>query len=134
VCDEWKTHSGFKQWFDENYIEGYSLDKDILVKGNKLYSPDTCCFVPVEINNLLIKRKKHRGDLPIGVGRMNGRYRAFLHKKHLGMFDTIIEAFNAYKNAKEKEIKYIASLYFNKGLISKRVFNALISRTIEITD
>lgn len=46
---------------------GWALDKDILVKGNKIYSPETCCFVPQEINNLFTKRKSCRGTLPIGV-------------------------------------------------------------------
>lgn len=46
VCEEWWTASNFKKWFDENYVEGYQLDKDILVKGNKVYGPNTCCFVP----------------------------------------------------------------------------------------
>ena len=39
VCDEWLVFSNFKRWFDENYVKDYQLDKDILVKGNKIYSP-----------------------------------------------------------------------------------------------
>lgn len=58
VCDEWRLFSVFKKWFDENYIEGYELDKDILVKGNRVYSPETCCFVPKEINVLFSKNKR----------------------------------------------------------------------------
>lgn len=134
VCDDWKTHGKFKEWFDENYIEGYSLDKDIIKKGNKVYSPDTCCFVPSAINSLVIKRKKGRGDLPIGVGRANGRYRAFLHKRHLGMFDNPTDAFMAYKKAKEDEIRETALLYYQKRLITERVYNALLNHKVEITD
>ena len=55
-CDEWKSFSAFKMWFDNpanGYKDGYCLDKDILIKGNKIYSPSTCCFVPNEINVLL---------------------------------------------------------------------------------
>ena len=48
-------------------MEGWQLDKDILIKGNKIYSPDTCCFVPSEINNLFVGCNKSRGSLPIGV-------------------------------------------------------------------
>lgn len=69
VCDEWLLFSNFKRWFDENYIDGYCLDKDIIVKGNKVYSPDTCCFVPKCINSLLTNRKMHRGLEPIGVSK-----------------------------------------------------------------
>ena len=46
---------------------GWELDKDILVKGNKIYSPDTCCFVPKEVNTVFTKRQSKRGDYPIGV-------------------------------------------------------------------
>lgn len=52
VCQEWHLFSTFKEWFDKHYVEGWHLDKDILVKENKVYSPETCCFVPSEINAL----------------------------------------------------------------------------------
>lgn len=52
VCEEWLTFSNFKKWFDKHYVEGWHLDKDVIVKNNKIYSPLTCCFVPREINNL----------------------------------------------------------------------------------
>lgn len=56
VCDEWLYYSNFKRWSDENYRDGYELDKDILAKKAKLYSPVTCVFVPHYINSLVIKR------------------------------------------------------------------------------
>ena len=52
VCDEWMLFSTFERWFNEHYILGWELDKDILVKGNTIYAPETCCFVPHEINLL----------------------------------------------------------------------------------
>ena len=58
VCKEWYSLTAFKKWFDKNYIEDYELDKDILIEGNKLYSPDTCCFVPKEINRLFENKPK----------------------------------------------------------------------------
>ncbi len=67
VASEWHNFQNFAKWYDENYIEGYELDKDILIKGNKLYSPDTCVFVPPYINTLFIKADKARGSLFIGV-------------------------------------------------------------------
>ena len=67
VCDEWKVFSHFDSWFNEHYREGYDLDKDILVQGNKVYSPSTCCFVPHRINALLINCEASRGKCKVGV-------------------------------------------------------------------
>lgn len=99
----------FAKWFDENYnfktMNKWHLDKDILVKGNKVYSPETCCFVPAEINSLFIKRDSCRGYLPIGVRKSGKVFQARLNKtnisEHLGTFKTPEEAFEAYKTAKE---------------------------------
>ena len=67
VCEEWKTYSKFKEWFEEHYVEGWALDKDILIKGNKEYGPLACCYVPPQINSLFTKRTRGRGPYPIGV-------------------------------------------------------------------
>jgi len=60
VTEEWLNFQNFAEWFEKNYnpeiMERWSLDKDILVKGNKVYSPETCCFVPYEINNKFTSR------------------------------------------------------------------------------
>ena len=145
VCDEWLDFSNFKKWFntiDNGYREKYQLDKDILVKGNKVYSPQTCCFVPMELNTLLTKRHNCRGVLPIGVSiyiqNKNTLYKASISKCHkhihLGYFSTPIEAFNAYKTAKEKHIKELAEKYFQEGKITEKVYNALMKYEVEITD
>ena len=58
VCEEWLCYENFKKWYDKNYYrvenEIMNLDKDILVKGNKIYSPETCCFVPKRLNVLFV--------------------------------------------------------------------------------
>ena len=138
VCDEWHTFSRFKEWFDEHYTEGYHLDKDILTKGNKVYSPHTCCFLPIDLNSLLTTCKKSRGQYPIGVSIHGTKYQSYLHKKnklaHLGTFDTPYDAFNAYKIAKEQYIKELAETYFQEGKITKKVYDALMKYEVEITD
>ena len=138
VCDEWLSFVNFRIWHDSNYIEGYHLDKDILVKGNKIYSPDTCCFVPQEINTLLISCKSHRGVLPIGVCVYGSRFQSYYWRKcnqvYLGVFDTPEEAFYAYKTAKEAYIKEVAQEYYDAGKITKRVYDALVNYKVEITD
>lgn len=52
VCDEWHNFQVFAKWFDVNYVNGLHLDKDIKVKGNKIYSPDYCSFVTLSENNI----------------------------------------------------------------------------------
>lgn len=78
VCEEWKCFANFEKWFKENHIAGYCLDKDILFKNNKMYSPQTCCFVPNEINCILTKRQNKRGDLPIGVRYSDSKKKVYI--------------------------------------------------------
>lgn len=138
VCNEWLYFSNFKKWFEENYVDGYALDKDILIKGNKVYSPQTCCFVPQEINKLLLKHDRKRGEYPIGIHKDRNNYVVLLSRygkqEYLGTFKTPEEAFYVYKEAKEAHIKEVADEYYSKGLITKRVYDALYRWTIEITD
>lgn len=140
VCNEWLLFSNFKKWFDDatnGYKNGYHLDKDILIKGNKVYSPETCCFVPASINSLLTNRKNFRGEYPIGVRQAkNGKFiaRSCGEKRHIGVYNTIKEAFNAYKLAKEKHIKELAEKYFQEGKITHKVYIALMKYEVEITD
>lgn len=139
VCDEWLLFSNFKRWFDENYIDGYVLDKDILLKNNKVYSPDTCCFVPKCINSLLTNRKMHRGLEPIGVSKTyNGVFVANISingkKRTIARCNNQEEAFITYKQAREKHIQEVAVEYYSQGKITERVYNALINYRVEITD
>lgn len=142
VCDEWLNFSGFLHWFlntENSTIDGYHLDKDILVKGNKVYSPDTCCFVPNEINVLFTKRGSCRGNLPIGVTKAtkSKNYEASISKgkqEYIGTYGTPEEAFNAYKIEKEKWIKEQAVNFFNDGKIAKNVYEALMRYEVKITD
>ena len=148
VCDEWKYYPNFKKWYDENYyeIEGQrmELDKDILNKRNKVYSPETCFFVPRHINSLFIKKDANRGDLPVGV-HWNKKNRKFMvqcsvfdkniggHKrKYLGLYNDVKEAFDAYKIAKEKNIKQVADYY--KDHIPKKLYEAMYIYEVEIDD
>lgn len=136
MCEEWLTFSNFKHWFDEHYIDGWELDKDILVKGNKEYSPDKCCFVPHEINGMLAKTDSKRGKYPIGVNKHGNGFRArvlALNKKvNIGTYKTSEEAFNAYKQVKEEHIRLLAEKWKEK--LDHRVYNALYNYKVEITD
>lgn len=140
VCNEWLSFSNFKRWFDNNNIGGYALDKDILIKGNKCYSPTTCCFVPIEINSMVTTSKGVRKSNLIGTSYRKDckKYCAYTSIKdkrvNLGVYNTQEEAFIAYKKAKEQNIRDVAQEYFDKGLIAKNVYNALMKYKVEKTD
>jgi hypothetical protein len=140
VCEEWFYYSNFKKWFYERYVRNsnQSLDKDILVKGNKVYSPETCCLVPPRINYLILTTRGKRGQYPIGVHFKDGFFVAQLNENgtiiDLGRHSTPEDAFQAYKRAKEAYIAYQAQLSFVKGQIDERTLNALLNYKIEITD
>lgn len=138
---EWLLMTGFVK--DASQMKGYGLkgwqlDKDILQKGNKLYSRDTCCFVPAEINLLLIKCDKARGEWPVGVcfDKQSGKFMAKLRingkQKHLGLFTSPEQAFQTYKTAKEAHIKAVAQKW--QHLLDERVFQALMVYEVNIND
>ena len=133
-------------WFNENYYkiagEKMELDKDILYKGNKIYSRDTCIFVPKRINSLFTKRDNARGKDPIGVKpSRSGNYETYCHDRYgkyinLGTYDTKEEAFHVYKEHKEKVIKEVIDSY--KGKIPEphysRLKTAMYNYKVEIDD
>lgn len=133
ICDEWIKFSNFKTWFDNNYVDGYEIDKDILVQGNKVYSPDTCCFVPRRINTLLLNKQRTNTSGMIGIFKNeNETYSANITmcevKKHLGTFKTAGEASEAYVKAKTEYATKVVNEYFNNGLIGENVRDAIIKR------
>jgi hypothetical protein len=136
VCNEWHNFQIFANWFQQNSVEGFVLDKDILIKGNKIYSPETCAFVPEEINYLFLKCNKKRGVYPIGVSLVHNKFQVTLRKNkktfNLGRFNTIEEAFQVYKDAKEQHIKEVADKW--KDFIDPRVYQAMYNYKVEITD
>ena len=113
-----------------------NLDKDILIKNNKIYSPETCVFVPHDINSLFTKANTKRGKYPIGVHFKRNKYHVQIQKYkqviHLGTYDTSEEAFTVYKIAKENYIKEIADKY--KDLIPKKLYDAMYEYEVEWED
>jgi hypothetical protein len=142
VAEEWHNFQNFAAWYDKNYytIEGemMCLDKDMLIKGNKVYSPDACVFAPNRINVLLTKTNSKRGEFPIGVSynKRSGKFQsrcAYDGKLiHIDFFDTPEEAFLAYKTFKEYIIKEVAENY--KDRIPNKLYYAMKKYIVEITD
>ena len=142
VSDKFKSYEYFYEWCNEQIgfgNEGWQLDKDLLVKGNKVYSENVCIFIPTEINSVLIKCTATRGEHLIGahwcktkkafVARVNKSKKG---SEYLGLFNTEIEAFNAYKQAKENYIKELANKWRDR--IDVRAYNALMKYQVEIDD
>ena len=142
VSDNFKSYEYFYEWCHKQIgfgNEGWHLDKDLLLKGNKVYNEDSCIFLPQEVNTLLTKCTASRGKHLIGVYwcKTNKAFKAQVSKnkgkqKNLGLFKTELEAFNAYKQAKEAFIKEQANNW--RGKIDDRAYKALMSYTVEITD
>ena len=110
VAEVWHLFSSFEKWFSENYIEGYDLDKDILMPGNLVYGPETCVFVPRALNSLLVDHRAARGAYPLGVcfHKASQKYTASVSTangpQHLGYFSTPLGAHRAYQIAKANVI------------------------------
>ena len=139
VSDNFNQYSYFHEWCQNQIgFEGcdFSLDKDLIYKGNKEYNENNCVFIPIEINSVLIKRQSDRGLLPIGVTKNGKNYKAQCSyngkRKSLGTFTTPELAFNAYKTFKEAHIKELAEKY--KDTIDSRAYQALLKYEVSIDD
>lgn len=145
-CKEWLWYDNFYEWLhnQENFEkwlinERWCLDKDIIVKGNKIYSPETCCLVPHVVNTLFVFQNKDTGYL-VGVRKYRNKFIADGHQfgnnnsHHIGIYDTELEAFNAYKQCKENGIKKVAIEEYADGNITKKCHDAMMSYKVEIND
>lgn len=148
VCNSWLTYKNFFNWLHqqenfEKWLHGdrWAVDKDIIFKGNKLYSPDTCFLVPNRVNAQLLKSDAIRGDYFIGVTyhKQSSKYESQSNdgngnKVHLGLYENEQDAFKAYKKYKEKVIKKVANEEYKIGSITKRCYECLLNYRVEITD
>lgn len=135
-CDEWLSFANFFSWVNRevDYMGrpvGFELDKDILMRGNKTYSPEACSFVPQPVNKLLMGSGAVRGDFPVGVCFHNlvGKFVVQLSvggkQKTLGYYNNPEDAFAAYKVAKEAQIKVVALRH--KDVLKPAVFESLMN-------
>lgn len=137
VCKEWLCFETYEKWFDEHHIEGFQVDKDLKITGNRKYSPETCTFIPNRINAILgfktnnSVRKDEYKDLPVGVSwhKRDEVYTARCWDgdklASLGYHDTADQAFLRYKDFKERLIKSVTQDYYEKGLLDYDVYHNL---------
>ena len=144
VGEEWLNFQNFATWcesqefFNAKDSKGrrYEIDKDLLIKDNRIYSPKACCFIPREVNNLFTHRKSSGGKYPIGVKKVYRKFKSCITKNNikifLGYHNTPEEAFQAYKVAKEAHIKEKAEEWKDK--VEDKVYQAMYNWVVEITD
>lgn len=128
----------FAQWYDENLWSNDCtvLDKDLLVKGNKIYSPNTCSLVDRRLNNMLFSFTKNKG-IPIGVSynKKGNVYEVQCDGEYICRTNNPIKGFYIYKKQKEKNIKQVANEYKSKyPNFPEQLYQALINYEVEITD
>ena len=131
VCEEWHRFSVFRAWMETQDWEGKALDKDLLIEGNKVYSPETCVFVSTGVNSFLTDCAAKRGDCPLGVHWCKSRNKYMAYCKdfrtgkriNLGSFDCPDEAHMAWKKYKAMLAIELAGMQTDK-----RVANAILQR------
>ena len=146
-CDEWLYYPNFYEWMhsQENFDKWFNgkrwaIDKDILIKINKVYSPEACCLIPQNVNCLFLKREAERGMYPIGVSYKNEGFLASCHnpftnkREELGYYHTPEKAFEVYKDYKEDLIKQVAQIEYSNDNITEQCYQAMMKYEVEIDD
>lgn len=134
VCEEWLCFQDYAAWYERGCIEGWEVDKDVLCTSSKIYSPETCLFLPPRLNKCFIGKNRVT-EYPIGVTPIKGDigYIARLNvvdiREYLGYFLCPYQAFAKYKSEKEKLIRSLAVEY--EGLLPKRTYEALMNYEVK---
>ena len=136
VCEEWHNFQNFAEWYYKQpnaEKEGFDLDKDLTLPGNKVYSPEACTLVPKEINYVTIDQANRRGDCPRWVSSHGDKYVSYINiskkRKHLGVYETPDEAFDAYKKEKSRYLRELAERH--KDVLCAKVYKNLIEWEIK---
>ena len=132
VCDDWLKFSVFSEWMIKQNWRGKQLDKDLMIDGNKMYSPDTCVFVDSQVNSLFSNTNSSKGFRKSKNGeRFEVRCRSEGKEVYLGSFEDAIAAKKAYIDFKVKHTKWLAEQYSEqtKKIILNKLRSFLVSQT-----
>lgn len=138
VETSWLNLTTFRKWFELNHIEGYHLDKDLLVQGNRLYAEHTCTFIPQEVNSAIVEKSKIIDGCEGGVSKRrvkgktdyNGLYNVSFGGKYLGRTRDLDEANGLYKEYKKMYFENMADKYEELALLSSIQAEALRTRLV----
>ena len=127
----WHRYSQFADWWRDNHVEGWQLDKDLLVPWNKVYSPDTCTFVPHWLNSFLLDCGSRKGCFPTGVyfDKKNLKFKAHYHNllsgktEHIGRYVTVEEAAKAWA---QKKLSLAYKLKQEMDNIDLRIYQTVV--------
>lgn len=130
VCDEWRSFMSFRCWWIKNHVDGWSLDKDIL-SDSRVYSPDTCIYVPQWLNTFTIDCLSSRGAYPVGACKRKHLDRFMSscrnpetgNSEYLGDFSSAIDAHRAWINRK---LEIAASLKGEMDCIDQRIYKRVV--------
>lgn len=138
VTASWLNFCNFETWFNENYIKGYHLDKDLIIQGNRVYHPQGCSFIPAYLNSLIIEGRSDSGDLIMGVSKRkkkgsqeyNGLYNVQYAGKYLARSSCLDTANNLYKEFKKLHFEELSDKYEELGLITSEQAQCLRTREV----
>jgi len=137
VCEDWLLYSNFRKWFSDNYRWDLDkmgikleLDKDLLVEGNKMYSPETCVFLPRLVNSFLSINYKNNISGVTGVSwdKNSRKWKSQIskgdgHNTYLGLFNNIEDAKVSYKLARHNRAlevqEYMRKLNYIESVVEK---------------
>lgn len=135
ACEEWHSFANFRKWYVENAMIGkkLDLDKDILLQGSKIYSPETCCLVPHFTNTVFEERTSKNCVVKNAKTGMYDAFMSILGKnENIGSFDTEEKARKAYVEYKTDYIRKLAQK--SKGKVPEKVYDAMMRWKVEICD
>ena len=130
VCDEWRSFMAFREWWLENHVDGWQIDKDLLT-DNRQYSPDNCIYVPAWLNVFANGNFAARGDFPIGVSyeKDRGLFEAYCNspetgrKVKIGRFKNPEAAHLAWRSRK---LEYAAQMKNEMDAIDDRIYPRVV--------
>lgn len=139
VNEQWYNFQEFAEWcqWQRGHNMGYVLDKDVLVQGNKVYGPETCVFIPPELNSIIVTQVKPGKGTPAGISFQTGTQKYLVScaidgkNKNLGRYKCADEAFSIYKKFKENLVKERAEKY--KDALDPRAYQAFMNYTVPET-